>query len=174
MISLRWDKRPKDVRSRLLKHASMLALLDSNINSELVEVSIYFTDDETIATLNEKFRGEKGPTDILSFPYNPPVRSSPRKPYFIGEIIISIPTAKRQAKECNRSLEDEIGFLVIHGVLHIGGYEDETEEGYNFMISKGEKIWSEVKEAYYNHLDSLSRGSKKPYGKEKTSEFRFH
>lgn len=162
MITLRWGiSRIKGVRTKFIKQAAKLALLYSSIDYDSVEVSIYLTDDQTIRELNKKYRNIDKPTDVLSFAYDPPIQTSPKKPLLIGEIVISLTTAKKQAKEYKRTLEDEVVLLVVHGVLHLGGYEDETEEGYNLMLKKGEEIWSEIKEVFYNPSLMPIKDSKK-------------
>ncbi len=98
---------------------------------EGVEVSIYLTDDETIRLLNKNFRGKDKATDVLSFTYNEQVGGYK----LLGEIAISIDTAKRQAKELGHSLEEEIKRLLVHGFVHLLGYDHELgeEEEKQFM-----------------------------------------
>ncbi len=98
---------------------------------EGVEVSIYLTDDETIRLLNKNFRGKDKATDVLSFTYNEQVGGYK----LLGEIVISIDTAKRQAKELGHSLEEEIKRLLVHGFVHLLGYDHELgkEEEKHFM-----------------------------------------
>ncbi|QNO16578.1 rRNA maturation RNase YbeY [Alkalicella caledoniensis] len=86
------------------------------------EVNIIFVDDPFIKNLNKKFRGKDYPTDVLSFPFD--------VPEFMGEIYISIDTARRQAQEYQHSLTREIAFLTVHGLLHLLGYDhgDEPDE----------------------------------------------
>ena len=98
---------------------------------EGVEVSIYLTDDETIRLLNKNFRGKDKATDVLSFIYDEQVGGYK----LLGEIVISIDTAKRQAKELGHSLEEEIKRLLVHGFVHLLGYDHELgkEEEKHFM-----------------------------------------
>ena len=87
--------------------------------------------------MNEKFRKKKGPTDVLSFPTvaRPrPVRlrrgSRPVKPgEYLGDIAISPSTARRYAKKNGRTLWSELQVLILHGVLHLLGYDHETDHG---------------------------------------------
>ncbi len=88
---------------------------------ENTEVSVYLTDDETIRALNRDFRGKDKPTDVLSFPYNEPVG----KHRLLGEIVISVDTASRQARALGHSLEEEIKRLLVHGFVHLLGYDHE-------------------------------------------------
>lgn len=95
------------------------------------EVNIIFVDDPFIKNLNSRFRGKDCPTDVLSFPFD--------TPEFLGEIYISLETAKKQAEEYNHTLTREIAFLTVHGLLHLLGY-DHKEEPNEVMREKEEKI----------------------------------
>jgi len=98
---------------------------------EGIEISVYLTDDNTIKLLNKNFRGKDKATDVLSFTYNEQVGGYK----LLGEIAISIDTAKRQAKELGHSLEEEIKRLLVHGFVHLLGYDHELgeEEEKQFM-----------------------------------------
>lgn len=86
-----------------------------------IEVSLYFTDDEVIKELNKTYRGKDKATDVLSFIFD-----EPAGPYrLLGEIVISVDTARKQAKEIGHSLEEEIKRLVVHGFVHLLGYDHE-------------------------------------------------
>lgn len=99
--------------------------------SAQTEVSILLIDDEYIHELNRQYRGKDRPTDVLSFALNegeePDIIDGPEE-NLLGDIIISIETAARQAQEYGHSLEREMAFLALHGMLHLLGYDHETEE----------------------------------------------
>ncbi|MEG6585828.1 rRNA maturation RNase YbeY [Dendrosporobacter sp. 1207_IL3150] len=94
------------------------------------EVSIVLADDEYIKQLNKVYRGKDCPTDVLSFALNegeePDIINGPQE-NLLGDIIISLETAERQAVEYGHSLEREIAFLTVHGMLHLLGYDHEDE-----------------------------------------------
>jgi len=98
------------------------------------EVSIVFCDDDFIHELNKKYRGIDGATDVLSFSLGIEEQRDTEdgdKPVGIvslGEIIISVETAARQAEECHHSIERELEILLIHGVLHLIGYDHSVED----------------------------------------------
>ena len=105
-------------------------------------VTICFVSDAEIARMNQAFRKKKGPTDVLSFPATRrrrPVslprrgktRSGLRSPkeVFLGDVAISPATARRNAKKLGRSLPSELQILILHGVLHLLGYDHETDRG---------------------------------------------
>jgi probable rRNA maturation factor len=104
---------------------------------EGAEVTICFVSDAEIARMNEAFRGKKGPTDVLSFP-----ATKKRKPLriarlrgeflqnkYLGDIAISPAMAQRNARAYGRTLGNEIRILMLHGVLHLLGYDHETDHG---------------------------------------------
>jgi len=88
------------------------------------EISVYLTGDQTIRLLNRDFRGRDKPTDVLSFIYDEPVG----RYRLLGEIVISLDTAQKQAEELGHSLEEEIKRLLVHGFVHLLGYDHELGE----------------------------------------------
>lgn len=89
-------------------------------------VTVAFVSDDRIAKLNSEFRGKNSPTDVLSFPFDPD--PSDDDPHF-GDIVISAETAVRQAAENGLGTETEIKQLILHGLLHLAGYDHETDDG---------------------------------------------
>jgi probable rRNA maturation factor len=93
------------------------------------ELSILICDDATIRELNLRHRGKDRPTDVLAFA----MREGPRlggRGELLGDVVISLPTARRQARARRRRLWDEVTLLLAHGLLHLLGYDhrDDTEE----------------------------------------------
>jgi probable rRNA maturation factor len=101
------------------------------------QVTVCLVSDREIARMNESFRKIKGPTDVLSFPTRArrkPARTRAGKTAvpsgtFLGDIAISPATARRYAKKDGRALSIELQILVLHGVLHLLGYDHETDSG---------------------------------------------
>lgn len=93
-------------------------------NQAGAEISILFVNDEEMIEYNRHYRNEFDTTDVLAFPMCDG-RFPNVGPNILGDIVISIPTAKRQAEEHNHSLEKELTILLIHGYLHLLGYNDE-------------------------------------------------
>lgn len=87
------------------------------------DIEVTFTDNATIREINREQRGIDAPTDVLSFPLEP----VPFVP--LGELVISVEYAKNQASLHKNSLDDEIALLFIHGLLHLMGYDHETDNG---------------------------------------------
>jgi len=88
------------------------------------ELSVLLTDDPTIRVLNRRHRGKDSPTDVLAFPVDEkPVVGSLR---VLGDVVISLETALRQARSRRRALGAEVRFLLAHGLLHLVGYDHAT------------------------------------------------
>lgn len=124
----------------LLQHAATF----ENINEE-AEVSITFVDNERIKEINKEYRDKDQPTDVISFALEELGEGEVEiigadMPRFLGDIIISIPKAKEQAEEYNHSFERELGFLSLHGFLHLLGYDHMTEEDEKVMFGKQDEI----------------------------------
>ncbi len=89
--------------------------------------SVAFISDDRMKQLNEMFRGKKSTTDVLSFPHEPD-DFDPDKDN-LGDIVISARQAEKQAAENGLTLEGELKQLILHGVLHLCGYDHETDSG---------------------------------------------
>ncbi len=105
-----------------------------------------FTDDKFIKSLNNKYRGIDKPTDVLSFSLKEGAVKSPEveSDKLLGDIIISVETAQRQADTLNHSIEKELTVLLIHGLLHLTGYDHEKDKDYKTM----REIESEILKKY--------------------------
>ena len=90
-------------------------------------LTVAFVSDRKMRELNKQFRGKNSTTDVLSFPFEADEFDTDANN--LGEIIISVEQAKRQADENNLTLELEIKQLILHGVLHLCGFDHETDAG---------------------------------------------
>jgi probable rRNA maturation factor len=96
---------------------------------EDTQVSVSFVDDEAIQALNREHRGIDRPTDVLSFPQFEPGEAPPEgMPYMLGDLVVSVETAHRQAAEYGHGEEREIAFLLVHGFLHLLGFDHITPD----------------------------------------------
>lgn len=113
---------------RLLIRRCCHAVLEEEGFDGMAEVSVSFVDNERIRELNRQFRNIDRPTDVLSFPlgengeYDINHETGAK---LLGDIVISVPKAMEQAEEYNHTLEREIGFLTVHSMLHLLGYDHE-------------------------------------------------
>ncbi len=94
----------------------------------LVEVSVLLTDDATVRALNRVYRGIDRPTDVLAFP-----QDGSGAARVLGDVVVSVERAARQARQVGHSLEREVALLVAHGTLHLLGYDDQTPAGARAM-----------------------------------------
>jgi len=130
----------KIVRLVLEKAAQEFSLPDE------VEVSVTFVDNEEIRQLNRGYRGVDSATDVLSFALNEEEQAglipfaNASDVHLLGDIIISLEKAVEQAAEYGHSVEREVGFLTIHGMLHLLGYDHQEEEETQEMRALEEKI----------------------------------
>jgi probable rRNA maturation factor len=110
---------------------------------ETAEVSLTLVDDEQIHVLNRDYRSVDRPTDVISFALEegdePTIIGGPAE-MLLGEIVISMETALRQAAEYGHSLEREVAFLALHGMLHLLGYDHMTQEDEKRMFDKQTEI----------------------------------
>ena len=152
------NSQPIPFQSERLLRAARKALRAES--AATAEVSILLTDDETIHDLNLQYRGFDKPTDVLSFsqverreargesqtaddrrpttdggPIQNP-KSKVQNPLVLGDVVISVETAARQADTHGVSLGQELELLVTHGILHLLGYDDMTDEGAEEMQAR--------------------------------------
>ncbi len=110
------------------------------------EVSLVFTDSETVQSLNRDYRGVDEPTDVLAFYMLPQKEADssfavpPDGVTRLGEVIISYPQAVEQAREQGHSIERELALLIIHGILHLLGYDHEQPEEEKRMRGREEDL----------------------------------
>lgn len=91
------------------------------------EISVLLTDDEAMAALNAQWRGKEGPTNVLSFP-GEDGPSVPGGPVFLGDIVLAFETLEREAAGDGKPFSDHLAHLVVHGVLHLRGYDHDTDD----------------------------------------------
>jgi probable rRNA maturation factor len=109
------------------------------------ELALVLTDDQSIQELNRDFLGEDTPTDVLSFSALEeagPFVTAPEAGGYLGDVIISYPRAVQQAREQGHAVELELDLLVVHGILHLLGYDHATVEEKALMWSHQESILS--------------------------------
>lgn len=162
-----------DVSRMAAKLEQLLEIAARTEGIEEGEVSLTFVDDEAIRELNREYRGLDKPTDVLSFPMydadewerddaaaeagaeqeaadavpladDTAASEDDPFPELLGDIVISVPTALRQSEEYGHTPEREIGFLFVHGFLHLIGYDHMDEASERDMFSRQERILREA------------------------------
>jgi len=115
-----------------------------------VELGLVITTQERVQRLNKSYLGRDEPTDVLAFAMLPAGGDLPAfvlppdGVLHLGEVVISYPQAVRQAEEHGHSVKREVAILIIHGVLHLLGYEDETPELKRQMVAREGEILSHI------------------------------
>ncbi len=127
-------------------------VLERESKPDNTEVSISFVDNGKIAELNERFRGIEGPTDVLSFECDNiaddmTAADGPDCPlYELGDVIIAPDVARAQSVEYGNSFEQEISLLLVHGLLHLCGYDHIKDDEAEVMEAREKELltaWSE-------------------------------
>jgi probable rRNA maturation factor len=127
--------RQRAVRIALAPLRSFLKAVCQGLQSPPAEVTVCFVSDAEIIRLNENFRHKRGSTDVLSFPSHRQrsrkhgKTAPPHTPPYLGDIAISPTAARRNAAEYGRTLPVELRILILHGLLHLLGYDHETDHG---------------------------------------------
>jgi probable rRNA maturation factor len=105
-------------------------------------VSIRLVDNRTIQKFNRRYLGHDYPTDVLSFPVN---RKPNLKSPILGDVLISVPMAKTHAKQFKTSLNEELALYVVHGILHLIGFEDHPKSKRLQMQRKETQVLGKLK-----------------------------
>jgi probable rRNA maturation factor len=102
----------------------------SDVGAASGELGILFVGERRMQSLNRRYRGKDCPTDVLAFALREsgPPHPVPFMPVMLGDVVIAVPTATRQAKQGRRSLDEELTVLLVHGILHLCGYDHERNE----------------------------------------------
>ncbi len=149
-IQINFDYRREELEMFPLEELTqfVLAREDQPFNTE---VSINFVTDDAIAELNERYRNVAGPTDVLSFECDgattdPAMEPSEENPVFeLGDVVIAPDVASRQTYDYGTTLEEEISLLLVHGLLHLCGYDHMNDKEAEIMESRESEIldaWS--------------------------------
>ena len=133
--------RQRAVRVALRPLELFLVRVRRELGLDEADITVCFISDAEIARMNQAFRKKKGPTDVLSFPAierrRPAIARSQRRgrlrnkrtPEFLGDIAIAPSVARRNAKKLGRRVPNELRILILHGLLHLLGYDHETDRG---------------------------------------------
>jgi probable rRNA maturation factor len=130
------------VDSRLLRSRAVRLLRE--LSRSRSELSIALVDDDDITALNIEHRGKRAPTDVLSFSLLEG-RHSDHRGALLGDVVIGIETAARQARAAHRSLNDEVARLLIHGTLHLLGWDHQEREDARLMRAEEQRLWRAIR-----------------------------
>ncbi|EKE04313.1 MAG: hypothetical protein ACD_20C00086G0003 [uncultured bacterium] len=142
----------KDISCKMLKYivnnpqiTAHSKLNSYDLSNYSLCMDILICDNETIREINRDYREKDQPTDVISFALfadSTESRIIVDNQIFLGEIIISADTAKAQADQENKTLEDEIFFLLSHGILHLFGFDHPDDESLEYMLKIQEELIS--------------------------------
>ena len=118
------ENKHKKIKVEKKKVSEVACSILAAVGCTPVELSILFVDDEEIKRLNREYRKKDKPTDVLSFPMREGEFGG-INPDLLGDVVISLDTAWMQAEERGETLEEELNFLLIHGILHLFGFDHE-------------------------------------------------
>jgi len=150
MIHMIVDHRYRKERlDRLLRKTAEFTL-EHQKQDRKVDLSLVITGDAKLKKLNAQFRGKELATDVLSFPSGEDNAS--RHSNYLGDVVISLPRARAQAKARGHSLPEELQLLTVHGILHLLGYDHATLKGRVRMWSVQGKILHKVNPSISNQL----------------------
>ena len=127
------------VQQTTLAHLAERVL--SAVGESRTELSLELMGDRRMRRLNREYRKKDRRTDVLAFPTREAAMPRGVRPvtHMLGDVVISLPTAVRQAKEAGRSIDDELAMLLVHGVLHLCGYDHERNPREAARMSRRER-----------------------------------
>ncbi len=150
-IDNRQDKMIFDTAMKDVIHQAVASVMDVVGREKNVEVSVVLVDDPGIRELNRTFRNVDRSTDVLSFPMIEAGEDAGEMDIdpetgeiFLGDIVISLETARRQAEDFGHSLAREVGYLTVHGCLHLLGYDHEAEAEKQMMRLREEEALGRI------------------------------
>jgi len=125
-------------------------VLEAEKITSSAEMGLLITDSTTIQKLNRIYRGEDKPTDVLAFEMTPDVGQEPGMPFVsapdgikhLGEVVISYPQAEKQAQEQGHGVTRELALLIVHGILHLLGYDHELPQQEQKMRDRENEVLS--------------------------------
>jgi probable rRNA maturation factor len=139
-VSVESERSLTGVSVKELEKAALLTLSDGNV-AEGAELTIALTDEAQIRALNREYRGIDATTDVLSFEMG---EQMPDGSVYLGDVIIAVPVAQRQAETQGHDLMAELVLLVVHGVLHLLGYDHDQPEKKASMWNKQRELTAQL------------------------------
>ncbi len=127
------DEQDDPIEAEPLRRLAEMVMIEEDLPDE-TEVSLLFVGEQQIAEYNRRFMDREGPTDVLAFPVEHlepgaiPERSPGGPPLNLGDVVIAPSHVRAQAQQMNAPFEDELALMVVHGVLHLLGYDHQDEQ----------------------------------------------
>jgi probable rRNA maturation factor len=121
------DANGLEINASRLEEASAAVLAGHDVHPDSC-LTVVIAENEFVRSLNRQYRGIDSPTDVLSFPADSPPVEIDNEPPYLGDLIIAYPYASAQASREGHALGDSLALLVVHGTLHLLGYDHDTDE----------------------------------------------
>ena len=137
MMTVLIENRQKKITVDFQRVRQALNNMLENLNCQNKEISLLFVDDDGIREFNKRYLGRDYPTNVIAFSMTEGEFGN-INPDLLGDIIISVETASRDALSANIEFEEELDYLMIHGILHLLGYDHETSEAEEKRMKKKE------------------------------------
>ena len=126
----------------LAERAARAVLAAQDETGEDLELAVLLTDDATVQDLNARYRGKDRPTNVLSFASDDP--APPGEARLLGDLALAFGTCRREAAEQGKPLEDHLTHLVVHGTLHLLGYDHEDEDEAEAMEARERRLLADL------------------------------
>lgn len=123
--TLNWEK--EEILYDIAKKALMAIVQHLLLDDVTSELSLLFTDDDHMARINAQWRNKNKPTNVLSFPILP-LKAGQKPGPMLGDIVVARETLIREANKAGKSFHDHLTHMIIHGILHLLGYDHKTHE----------------------------------------------
>ena len=129
----------------------------SDVGETSAELGILFVGDRRMRGFNRQYRGKDRTTDVLAFAMREASHSSAQ---LLGDVVIAVPTAARQAKQGQRSLDEELTILLVHGILHLCGYDHERSENEARRMHRRERMILQSLARWPKRMEKAGRARK--------------
>lgn len=134
-VSIVSHREPEPLNFEAFERLARFVLEMEGVPDE-TELSIALVDDEEMTRLNKQYRDIDAPTDVLSFGCDDPCPTPSDEPVMLGDVVIAPAVAERQAADLGHTIERELDILLVHGVLHLLGYDHEAEDDAGAMAAR--------------------------------------
>jgi probable rRNA maturation factor len=134
-VSIVSHREPEPLNTEAFERLALF-VLEMEAVPDLTELSIALVDDDEMARLNEQYRGIAQATDVLSFGCDDPCPTGSDEPITLGDVVIAPAVAERQAAELGHTIEHELDVLLVHGILHLLGYDHEADDDAGAMAAR--------------------------------------
>lgn len=134
-VSIVSHREPEPLNFEAFERLALFVLRLEDV-PDLSELSIALVDEDEMTRLNTQYRGIEGSTDVLSFGCDDPCPTDGDEPITLGDVVIAPSVAERQAAELGHTVEHELDVLLVHGILHLLGYDHEAEDDAGAMAAR--------------------------------------